>query len=189
MTPGSKAQKSFSGLHEKRYTRGLKQNVYCMRGDYKCQFLTKKRKKSSVWIRKTSTYSHRPYHRGLCGPHLLRRPPGRRSGELSASHRLSHPFTPSVVKREKSSFLDRFPDPNTPPAVSAISGRAASMSAMPTDAGAARSSMKATRSTKERKKLEGLPASFGTEEEVETLDLILKRPDPGPQGDPELFHF
>ena len=63
-----------------------------------------------------------------------------------------HPFTPSVVKREKSSFLDRFP-----PAVSAISGRAASMSAMPTDAGAARSSMKATRSTKERKNSRDCP--------------------------------
>lgn len=50
------------------------------------------------------------------------------------------------------------------------------MSVMHRDAGAASSFMKAMRSTKARKKLEGLPASFGTEEEVETLDLICKDP-------------
>lgn len=98
-----------------------------------------------------------------------------------------HPFTPSVVK-ERNHPSWTVSRPNTPPAVSAISGRAASMSAMPTDAGAARSSMKATRSTKEEK-TRGAARLLWNRGRSGDAGSDLKRPDPGPQGDPELFHF
>ena len=52
--------------------------------------------------------SHRPYHRGYVG-HIYYG--DRLEGEVE-NYLLridEHPFTPSVVKREKSSFLDRFP--------------------------------------------------------------------------------
>ena len=86
-----------------------------------------------------------------------------------------HPFTPSVVKREKSSFLDRFPTEYPTGGVGDF--RESCLNVRNADGRrGCEIFYEGHEIYKGKKKLEGLPASFGTEEEVETLDLILKDP-------------
>ena len=84
------------------------------------------------------------------------------------------PFTPSVNKREKSSFLDRFPMEYPTGGIgdyreSCLNVRNA-QGRMD-----AKSILIPMRSSKAKRKMEGLPA-FGTEEEVETLEITCKDP-------------
>ncbi len=81
------------------------------------------------------------------------------------------PYTPSVNQREKASFLDFFPMEYPVGGIgdyreSCLDVRCASGSI------ACELIFKAYQITKGKKKLAGLPASFGTEEDVVTLDIV-----------------
>ena len=86
-----------------------------------------------------------------------------------------HPFTPSLVKREKSAFLDRFPTEYPTGGVGDFRESCLNVRNAQGRRGC-ELFYESHESYKGKKKLEGLPASFGTEEEVETLDLICKDP-------------
>lgn len=82
-----------------------------------------------------------------------------------------HPFTPSVVKREKSAFLDRFPMEYPTGGIGDF--RESCLNVRNAEG---RMGCEITYVSHEiykgKKTLEGLPASFGTEDEVETLELL-----------------
>lgn len=83
------------------------------------------------------------------------------------------PFTPSVNEREKSSFLDSFP-------MEYPTGGIGDYRESCLDVRNAKGQMgcellyRSHEIYRGKKKLEGLPASFGTEEEVETLEITLE---------------
>ena len=84
-----------------------------------------------------------------------------------------HPFTPSKLKREKSSFLDRFPMEY---AAGGIGDYRESCINIRNAQGRMGCEFlyESYEIYKGKKPLEGLPASFGTEDEVETLEIICR---------------
>ena len=85
------------------------------------------------------------------------------------------PFTPSVNKREKSSFLDRFPMEYPTGGIGDYRESCLNVRNVQGRMGC-EIHFDSYEIFKGKRKMEGLPASFGTEEEVETLEITCKDP-------------
>ena len=85
------------------------------------------------------------------------------------------PFTPSVNKREKSSFLDRFPMEYPTGGIGDYRESCLNVRNAQGRMGC-EIHFDSYEIFKGKRKMEGLPASFGTEEEVETLEITCKDP-------------